>query len=88
VVRSHRNLFSPQRNNYSQLIATTLLITIPEYDASIFVDQLQAGNLLDAIGDPIAADVALLFGRDLHPAQHPVDRVGSLDLTPGDAQKE
>jgi hypothetical protein len=26
----------------------------------LFVDQLEAGNLLGAIGDPIAADVALI----------------------------
>ncbi len=33
---------------------------MPAYDASLFVDQLEAGNLLGAIGDPIAADVALI----------------------------
>jgi hypothetical protein len=37
-----------------------LTITLPAYDASLFVDQLEAGNLLGAIGEPIAADVALL----------------------------
>jgi hypothetical protein len=37
-----------------------LTTTTPAYDASLFVDQLEAGNLLGAIGDPIAADVALI----------------------------
>jgi PE-PPE domain len=37
-----------------------LTTTLPAYDASLFVDQLEAGNLLGAIGDPIAADVALI----------------------------
>ena len=37
-----------------------LTTTLPAYDASLFVDQLDAGNLLGAIGDPIAADVALI----------------------------
>jgi hypothetical protein len=37
-----------------------LTTTVPAYDASLFVDQLEAGNLLGAIGDPIAADVAMI----------------------------
>ena len=37
-----------------------LAVTLPEYDATLFVDGLQAGNLLDAIANPIAADVALV----------------------------
>jgi hypothetical protein len=37
-----------------------LTTTMPAYDTSLFVDQLEAGNLLGAIGDPIAADVALI----------------------------
>jgi hypothetical protein len=37
-----------------------LTTTLPAYDASLFADQLEAGNLLGAIGDPIAADVALV----------------------------
>jgi hypothetical protein len=69
--------------------ATTLLITVPEYDASLFVDQLQAGNLLDAIGDPIAADVALIPVLLTIGAVDPiVGAVGStlgnlVDLLPG-----
>lgn len=34
--------------------------TLPAYDATLFMDQLEAGNLLGAIGDPIAADLALV----------------------------
>jgi hypothetical protein len=37
--------------------ALTLAITIPEYDANAFVDGIESGNLLNAIGDPIAADI-------------------------------
>lgn len=40
--------------------ANALLTTLPTYDANIFLDQLEAGNLLGAIGDPIAADTALI----------------------------
>jgi hypothetical protein len=36
-----------------------LTTTLPAYDATLFADQLEAGNLLGAIGDPIAADFAL-----------------------------
>jgi hypothetical protein len=34
--------------------------SLPAFDASLVVDDLEAGNLLNAIGDPIAADVALI----------------------------
>jgi len=37
-----------------------LLTSLPAYDANIVVDQLEAGNFLDAILDPIAADTALV----------------------------
>jgi PE-PPE domain len=41
--------------------------SLPEYDAQLFTSQLAAGNLLNAVGMPIAADlavapVALIFG--------------------------
>ncbi|WP_293052803.1 PE-PPE domain-containing protein [Mycobacterium sp.] len=39
--------------------ALALATTLPQYDASLFVDELAAGNLLAAVGDPLAADVAL-----------------------------
>ncbi len=38
----------------------TIAETLPEYDAQLFTSQLQAGNLLNAIGMPIAADLALV----------------------------
>lgn len=41
----------------SALAAVTAL---PNYDASLFLGNLQAGNLLAAVGDPIAADTALI----------------------------
>lgn len=37
-----------------------LTTSLPAFDASLFTDQLDAGNLLGAIGDPIAADIALI----------------------------
>jgi hypothetical protein len=40
-------------------IGLTFLTTVPAYDAELFVDQLAAGNLINAIGYPIAADVGL-----------------------------
>ncbi|MGH3562758.1 MAG: PE-PPE domain-containing protein [Mycobacterium sp.] len=44
-----------------------LVTTLPAYDASLFTQELASGNLLDAIGLPIAADfgltpIAALFG--------------------------
>jgi hypothetical protein len=35
-------------------------LDLPNSDANLFLSNLQAGNLLAAVGDPIAADVALL----------------------------
>ena len=37
-----------------------LIGTLPLYDATLFIDGLEAGNLIEAIGNPIAADVALV----------------------------
>jgi hypothetical protein len=39
---------------------TALLTSLPSYDINLFADQLEAGNLLGAVGDPIAADIALV----------------------------
>ncbi|MEB3023105.1 PE-PPE domain-containing protein [[Mycobacterium] crassicus] len=38
----------------------TLLTSLPAYDANIFTDQLDAGNLLNAILDPLSANTALV----------------------------
>jgi hypothetical protein len=37
-----------------------LLTSLPEYDANIIVDQLEDGNIVNAIGDPIAADLVMI----------------------------
>lgn len=37
-----------------------LLTSLPAYDASLFTAELQSGNLMDAIGLPLAADVVLI----------------------------
>lgn len=34
--------------------------SLPAFDVGTFVDQLEAGNLIGAIGDPVAADIALV----------------------------
>jgi hypothetical protein len=41
-------------------VANALLTTLPNYDLTLFLNGLGAGNLVDAIGYPIAADEALL----------------------------
>jgi hypothetical protein len=41
-------------------IGLAAITTLPAYDASLFVSGLDAGNLLDALGDPIAADLGLI----------------------------
>lgn len=51
-------------NLYSTLLPTadiinTLVTTLPAEDASIFAYELAQGNLLDALGLPIAADIGL-----------------------------
>lgn len=40
-------------------IANALLTTLPAYSAQIFLSELQDGNVLDAIGLPVAASVGL-----------------------------
>ena len=40
-------------------IGTTLVTTLPLYNTELFLDQLSQGNLLNAIGFPLAADVGL-----------------------------
>ena len=41
-------------------VVNSLLTSVPAYDLTLFTDSLQAGDLLDAIGLPIAADTALV----------------------------
>ena len=68
---------------------TALLTSLPAYDLSIFVSELQAGNLLAAIGDPIAADIALIpFAIGYGAAAPILEALGGtllnlVDLIPG-----
>lgn len=41
-------------------IVNALVTTLPAYDISLFVQELTAGHLLDAVGLPIAADMGLV----------------------------
>jgi PE-PPE domain len=59
------DISSTLSNEYSATIPfadaiNVLLTSLPAYDANIFTDQLDAGNLLGAILDPISADTALV----------------------------
>jgi PE-PPE domain len=59
------DLISTLSADYSTLLplaetVSALTTSLPEFDATEFLDQLHAGHLLAAVGDPIAADVALV----------------------------
>ena len=41
-------------------VATALFITLPEIDYNVFTTELAAGNPVDAIGIPLAADLGIL----------------------------
>jgi hypothetical protein len=41
-------------------VAEALLITLPELDYNVFTTDLAAGDLVDAIGVPLAADLGIL----------------------------
>jgi PE-PPE domain len=41
-------------------VATALLVTLPEIDYTEFTSELAAGNLMDAIGIPLAADIGII----------------------------
>jgi hypothetical protein len=65
------------------------MLTAPSYDINLFTDQLEAGNLLGAVGDPIAADIALVpFAIGYGAAAPILEAVGGtllnlVDLIPG-----
>jgi hypothetical protein len=40
-------------------IGNTLLTSVPSYDLSLFTDNLSNGDLLDALGLPLAANTAM-----------------------------
>lgn len=60
------NTFSSMASTlYSPLLPTAdtfnaVLTSLPAYNFSLFIEGLESGDLLGAIGDPIAADVGLL----------------------------
>ena len=66
-----------------------LLTSLPAYDLNLFTDQLEAGNLLAAVGDPIAADLALVPFAFGYGAAAPVleaaagTLINLVDLIPG-----
>jgi hypothetical protein len=41
-------------------VLTAVLVSLPTYDLNLFAEGLQAGNLLEAVGQPIASDTYLL----------------------------
>ncbi len=68
--------------------ANALLTTLPSDDASLFMDGLQAGNIADAIGEPIAADLALVpvaLGLAIGPVLEATagTLINLVDLIPG-----
>jgi hypothetical protein len=66
-----------------------LLTSLPSYDVSLFTDQLEAGNVLAAVGEPIAADLALIPFAFGYGAAAPVleavagTLINVVDLIPG-----
>jgi PE-PPE domain len=61
-------------------IGNALLTSIPSYDLSLFTDNLSNGDLLDAIGLPIAADTGLgtlLAGFSLAVIDHAVTQISA-----------
>ena len=66
-----------------------LLTSLPAYDLNLFTDQLEAGNPLAAVGDPIAADLALVPFAFGYGAAAPVleaaagTLINLVDLIPG-----
>ncbi len=65
VQNALNTLSSAASSAYSALLPTAdvlnaLVTSIPAYDLSLFAGNLDAGNLLDAVGLPIAADTGLV----------------------------
>jgi hypothetical protein len=61
-------------------VINTALITLPSYDVELFFENLEEGNLIDAVGLPIAADVGLglleVMGGELNDVQNTVSTIG------------
>ena len=62
IVNTLTSVASTDVSTVLPAVDTALAIgaSAPTYDASLFLSNLATGNLLAAVGDPIAADVALL----------------------------
>ncbi len=74
------NLSGVASYDYSSILpvadaANAALTSLPAYDASLFTAELQDGNLLAAIGDPIAADFALIPDALVFGAARPVEAI-------------
>jgi hypothetical protein len=70
IVNGLTNVVSTDVSTVFPLFDTVLAlgVSLPNYDISLFEQGLEAGNLLAAIGDPIAADIGILplpVGLDL-----------------------
>ncbi len=61
--------------------ALTVGISLPQYDANLFLDGLASGDLLAAIGDPIAADVALVPFAITVGAVIPIVEAGTITIS-------
>ena len=56
-------------------------ITILEYDANVFLDGLESSNLMDAIGDPIGADAALVLLPIGHGGLRRLEEAAGIDFS-------
>ncbi len=62
IVNTLTSVASTDISIVNPAVSTALAVgvSLPNYDASLFLNNLQTGNLLAAVGDPIAADTALV----------------------------
>ena len=58
-----------------------IAVGLPQYDAQLFTSQLRAGHLLNAIGMPIAADLALAPYALIYGAAFPVITAAATTVT-------
>lgn len=61
-------------------ILTAVTLSLPAYDAGLFVSGIEHGSLINAIGDPIAANTAMLTMAGLMEVLTIVE-AGYLNLT-------
>jgi hypothetical protein len=60
TVQDFLDTFPPHTGFPPLDVATALFITLPEIDYNVFTTELAAGNPVDAIGIPLAADLGIL----------------------------